>query len=167
MPRFSNRALWTVAFSFLSSRVIMCLRPTQGDEKSLRPATTLYRTVALSFVIPSEAEGSAVPRTNPGNAEYDCHRILISSSEPSFGLCGASTPTPDSLVIRTRADEMAACLSIVFRVARIGPRNCRSLGSARDDKKERATVHRARLLNRGILQIQFGQLALILFHAPT
>jgi hypothetical protein len=38
----------------------MGLRPTQGDEKSLRPATTLYRTVALSFVIPSEAEGSAV-----------------------------------------------------------------------------------------------------------
>src|SRR6266700_6665454 len=29
------------------------LRPTQGDEKSLRPATTLYRTVAFSFVIPS------------------------------------------------------------------------------------------------------------------
>jgi hypothetical protein len=31
----------------------MGLRPTQGDEKSLRPATTLYRTVAPSFVIPS------------------------------------------------------------------------------------------------------------------
>jgi hypothetical protein len=38
----------------------MGLRPTQGDEKSPRPATTLYRTVALSFVIPSEAEVSAV-----------------------------------------------------------------------------------------------------------
>jgi hypothetical protein len=59
----------------------MGLRPTQGDEKSLRPATTLYRTVALSFVIPpapvcrgSEAdlsglavEGSAVPRNFLGN----------------------------------------------------------------------------------------------------
>jgi hypothetical protein len=33
--------------------VIMGQRPTQGDEKSLRPATTLYRTVAPSFVIPS------------------------------------------------------------------------------------------------------------------
>jgi hypothetical protein len=30
-------------------------------------ATTLYETVALSFVIPSEAEGSAVPRTFRGN----------------------------------------------------------------------------------------------------
>src|SRR3981081_1959658 len=49
------------------SRVIMGQRPTQGDEKSLRPATTLHRTVALSFVIPSEAEGSAAPRTFPGN----------------------------------------------------------------------------------------------------
>ncbi|MDT7814274.1 MAG: hypothetical protein QOJ42_4190, partial [Acidobacteriaceae bacterium] len=29
----------------------MGLRPTQDDEKSLRPATTLYRTVALPFVI--------------------------------------------------------------------------------------------------------------------
>jgi hypothetical protein len=37
----------------LSSRVIMGQRPTQCDEKSLRPATTLYRTVALSFVIPT------------------------------------------------------------------------------------------------------------------
>jgi hypothetical protein len=37
-------------------------RPTQGDEKRLGPATTLYRTVALPFVIPSAAEGSAVPR---------------------------------------------------------------------------------------------------------
>ena len=39
----------------------MGLRPTQGNEKRLGPATTLYGAVALSFVIPSEAEGSAVP----------------------------------------------------------------------------------------------------------
>jgi hypothetical protein len=30
----------------------MGLRPTQGDEKRPGPATTLFRTVALSFVIP-------------------------------------------------------------------------------------------------------------------
>jgi hypothetical protein len=30
----------------------MGLRPTQGNEKRLGPATTLYGTVALSFVIP-------------------------------------------------------------------------------------------------------------------
>jgi hypothetical protein len=61
-----NGPLLTTTPSFLSSRVIMGQRPAQGDEKSLRPATTLYRTVAPSFVIPSEAEGSAVPRTFPG-----------------------------------------------------------------------------------------------------
>src|SRR5712672_823281 len=31
-------------------------RPTEGDEKHLGPATTLCRTVALSFVIPTGAE---------------------------------------------------------------------------------------------------------------
>jgi hypothetical protein len=41
----------------------MGLWPNQGDEKRLGPATTFYATVALSFVVPSEAEGSAVPRT--------------------------------------------------------------------------------------------------------
>ena len=45
----------------------MGLAAHQGDEKRLGPATTLYGTVALSFVIPSEAEGSAVPRTSLGN----------------------------------------------------------------------------------------------------
>jgi hypothetical protein len=43
------------------------LRLTQGDEKRLGPATTLYGTVALSFVIPSEAEGPAVQRIFRGN----------------------------------------------------------------------------------------------------
>ena len=38
----------------------MSIRPIQGDEKHLGPATTLYKTAAISFVIPSEAEGSAV-----------------------------------------------------------------------------------------------------------
>jgi hypothetical protein len=34
----------------------MGLRLTEGDEKRFGPATTFYGTVALSFVIPSEAE---------------------------------------------------------------------------------------------------------------
>jgi hypothetical protein len=32
----------------------MGLPPTQGDEKRLGSATTLHRTVAISFVIPGE-----------------------------------------------------------------------------------------------------------------
>jgi hypothetical protein len=54
-------------------------------EKRLGSATTLYGTVALSFVIPSEAEGSAVPRTSPGNAntllKQNCH---LDWSVPGF-----------------------------------------------------------------------------------
>ena len=42
-----------------STGVAVSLWPTQ-DEKRLGSATTLYATVALSFVIPSEAEGPAV-----------------------------------------------------------------------------------------------------------
>jgi hypothetical protein len=47
-------------------------------EKRLGSATTLYGTVALSFVIPSEAEGSAVPRTSLGNAEDHAQTELSS-----------------------------------------------------------------------------------------
>jgi len=42
------------------------MRPAQGDEKRFYPATALHGSVALPFVIPSEAEGPAVPRTTPG-----------------------------------------------------------------------------------------------------
>jgi hypothetical protein len=42
---------------------------TQGDEKAYSTETTFHGTVALSFVIPSAAEGSAVPRTSPGKPE--------------------------------------------------------------------------------------------------
>src|ERR1700733_15437163 len=48
----------------------MGLWPIQRDKKRFGPATTFYGTVALSFVIPSEAEGSAVPRISPGNAQF-------------------------------------------------------------------------------------------------
>jgi hypothetical protein len=45
----------------------MGLRPTQVHEKRLRFRNHFPRKVALSFVIPSGAEGSAVPRTFRGN----------------------------------------------------------------------------------------------------
>jgi hypothetical protein len=51
-----------------------------GSATNLWSATNLYGTVALSFVIPSEAEGSAVPRTSPGNAKYyNANQIVIST----------------------------------------------------------------------------------------
>jgi hypothetical protein len=48
----------------------MGLWPTQGDEKRLGPATTFYGTVALSFVISTEAQRSgeiSVLTPLPGN----------------------------------------------------------------------------------------------------
>jgi hypothetical protein len=57
--------------------------PSQGDEKSFGQATTFYGTLSLSFVIPSEAEGSAVPRTLPENAEIHPQTKLSSRPELS------------------------------------------------------------------------------------
>jgi hypothetical protein len=48
--------------------------PGREDTDVFRPAATFHETVTLSFVIPSEAEGSAVLRTFPGN---------VFSTEPS------------------------------------------------------------------------------------
>ena len=41
-------------------RGVMGLRPTQGDEKRLGPATTRYGTVALPFVIPTERRSGGI-----------------------------------------------------------------------------------------------------------
>jgi hypothetical protein len=110
----------------------------------LRFSNYSLSTVALSFVIPSEAEGSAVPRTFPGNAEYDaqehCH---LACSNPNDLGSGAGVLAQNigvfvkRLVISRLPSSllgMTMLLSIVFRVSRKGPRNRRSLGFARDDK---------------------------------
>jgi hypothetical protein len=52
-------------------------------EKRRGPATTLDKTATLSFVIPSEAEGPAVPRTIRGSAEHDPQPELSSRPERS------------------------------------------------------------------------------------
>jgi hypothetical protein len=65
----------------------MGLWHTQGDDKRLGPTTIFYGTVALSFVIPSEAEGSAVLRTFRGNV------FRQSVAERSGGTCGFFPPT--------------------------------------------------------------------------
>jgi hypothetical protein len=55
----------------LSSRLkeSWVIGPPKGMKNAFCSVTTLHASVALPFVIPSEAEGSAVPRTFPGNAE--------------------------------------------------------------------------------------------------
>jgi hypothetical protein len=71
----------------------MGLWPTQGDEKRLGPATTFYGTVALSFVIPSEAEGSAVLRTSPGSAKSRPAKELSFRPERTRISCHAALET--------------------------------------------------------------------------
>jgi hypothetical protein len=51
--------------------------------KKIGSATTPYGTAAPSFVIPSKAEGSAVPRTFRGNAEFYLQTKLSSRPERS------------------------------------------------------------------------------------
>src|SRR3982074_594329 len=72
-PRFRKRDI-EAAFS----RVVMGPRPTEGDEKRLGPATTLCRTVALSFVIPTGATCPGLPWKRRG------------------GICGSTDPSCES-----------------------------------------------------------------------
>src|SRR5271170_3397228 len=73
-------------------RGIMGLRPTQGDENALCPATALHGSVAFPFVIPSAAEGSAVQRTFRGNVFRQCgveeigYGSAVSPSDPRAAL---------------------------------------------------------------------------------
>jgi hypothetical protein len=60
------------------------------DKNALGLATTFYENVALSFVIPSEAEGSAVPRTLPGKVEYYAQTELSSRPERTRISCRAA-----------------------------------------------------------------------------
>jgi hypothetical protein len=66
----------------------------QGDEKRFRSRNHIRWKVALPFVIPSEAEGSAVPRTSPGNAEFYPQTELSSRPERTRISYHADLATP-------------------------------------------------------------------------
>ena len=88
----------------------MGLRPTQGDEKRLGPASTLYGTATLPFVIPTEAEGSAVQRTFRGNVfrpsapgfpatrHWKRPRVLLFSKEGRMNCANATNTNRKSAV---------------------------------------------------------------------
>jgi len=67
----------------------MGLWPTQGDENRFGPATTLYGAVALSFVIPSEAERicSSADLSWKRGILFS-NRIVISPAPACRGICG-------------------------------------------------------------------------------
>src|SRR6202035_1448567 len=65
----------------------------QWPHPAVCPATTFHENGVISFVIPSEAEGSAVPRTFPGNAEYYAQTELSSRPERTRISCHAALET--------------------------------------------------------------------------
>jgi hypothetical protein len=79
----------------------MGLWPIHGDDERLGPATTLYETIGLSFVIPSAAEGSAVPRASLGNA---------------------GVPSPNDIVISTGAKRSGEICGFLWGAHGISPR---------------------------------------------
>jgi hypothetical protein len=78
----------------------MGLRPTQGDEERPLSATTFHESFTLPFVIPSAAEGSAVPQNFRGNVE----------SRPTTNLSSRPERTRISCHV---ALDMAACAAFV------------------------------------------------------
>jgi hypothetical protein len=64
--------------------------PPKGMKNTFCPATALYGSVALPFVIPSEAEGSAVLLARPGQIEVEVPHLQrwdnVGESKPGTGL---------------------------------------------------------------------------------
>src|ERR1700733_6517972 len=89
-PAMSARVLQPASNSSIKSFGFFIRSPSISEDRLhkmiytlLGSATTVHGTVALSFVIPSEAEGSAVPRTFRGNAESYAQKELSSRPERS------------------------------------------------------------------------------------
>ena len=87
-------------------------------------------------------------------------RAKLCHPERSRGICGAPfvcpAPTGPNLHQSSPNPHGNTKLHFIIPGSRSGPRNRRSLGFARDDKKERVVARKGRLLNRGIFQIHPG-----------
>jgi hypothetical protein len=88
----------------------MGLPPTQGDEKRLGPATTLYATVVLSFVIPTGAKRSG-GTCGSADLSWECFSKERSGVErsvvhpPAPSTLPPSNRYPGRLISRTYTDE--------------------------------------------------------------
>jgi hypothetical protein len=113
----------------------------------LRPGLSSARPVQVSF---EGCLGSATALSLQRPSPF-CH------PERSRGICGAPfvcpAPTGPNLHQSSPNPHGNTNLHFVIPSSRSGPRNRRSLGFARDDKKERVVARKRRLLNRGIFQI--------------
>ena len=89
-------------------------------EKRLGSETNLYGTVGLSFVIPSEAEGSAVPRTSPGSAEYYAQTELSSRPERTRISCHAALDkTACAPFLKERCTPRPSFIRLTLKLAAI------------------------------------------------
>jgi hypothetical protein len=119
------------------------IRPVRGKLR-LRILTILLLLPALNNL----AGGQRLP-TNVVPSHY---KLWIDPNIEKQQFSGEETIDVQLAESSTEIVLNSFRLSIVFRASRKGPRNRRSLGFARDDK-ERATVHKEWLLNRGSFQI--------------
>jgi hypothetical protein len=81
--------------------------------------------------------------------------FLSSRAKPRDLWCAIRLPRSYRPTIATNHHRIlmqTPTFPLSFPVSRSGPRNRRSLGLARDDKKERVVARKGRLLNRGIFQ---------------
>jgi len=136
-------------------------------------ATPFHRSATLRFVIPSEAEGSAVPRTSLGKRAFcpasTFHRIgrktfprkVRRTAGPSalLGMTKGRVALPFGFVIGIegtagpstslrfgRDDTSVWGLGLRWKNWEVRGAHCRSLGYARDDKGERGASIQSWLL---------------------
>ena len=141
MPRFSNRPFLATTLSFLSSRAKpRDLRCAIRVPRSYRPTTS----------------------TNITESSWKHQPPLCHSGFPGE-VRGTADPlgfAPPDFLLRLVA--LANFMRLSLRERRTRNRVQRSVAGnpGRDDKKERVVARKGRLLNRGIFQIEFGQLLL-------
>jgi hypothetical protein len=146
MPRFSNGPFLATTLSLLSSRAKPSGSAVRHSCAPLLPVHKLHQSppnphenTNLPIVIPGFQEGSAEPRIPPRHAGTG--RLRSPGFPVEIGGVG----------------ELHA--PFLTRKAHTQPVRRSVAGNpARDDKKERVVARKGRLLNRGIFQIEFGQL---------
>ena len=75
-------------------------RPLKVMKNAFSPATAPNGSVALPFVIPSAAEGSAVPRTLPGNVfRHSVAPIPFDQGWPETCVFGGPKPKREPIVL--------------------------------------------------------------------
>jgi hypothetical protein len=113
----------------------------------LRPGLGSARPVQIKF---ERCLGSATTLSLQRPSPFCHHGAQPRDLRCAIRVSRSYRPTTSTNHDRILMEKPTSPLS--FRVSRSGPRNRRSLGFARDDKKERVVARKGWLLNRGIFQ---------------